>query len=116
MGEGERGESFGPGGGGGPWDTFGATDWSVVSARPARGGGVGGGVRWWETGSGWIPKGREGGDCEGRGELDGKIGEEGKRDGEREEVTSQGRENGNFERDKGIRRSCKAQEGVSLSG
>lgn len=66
-------------------------------AGAGRGGGRGG-ERWWETGS--IPKGREGGDCEGRGELDGKIGEEGKRDGEREEVKSKGRENGNFERDK----------------
>lgn len=87
----------------------------ALRAQGRRGAGRGG-VRWWETGSGWIPKGREGGDCEGRGELDGKIGEEGKRDGEREEVTSDGRENGNFERDKGIRRSCKAREGVSLSG
>lgn len=68
-------------------------------AGAGRGGGRGekGGGR---RDPGRIPKGREGGDCEGRGELDGKIGEEGKRDGEREEVKSKGRENGNFERDK----------------
>ena len=67
-------------------------------------------------GAGRSLKGREGGDGEGRRELAGKIGEEGERDGGRVEVKSKGRENGNFERDKGIRRGCKAREGVTPNG